>query len=333
VYYHEIPGGQYSNLRPQVASMGLLDRWNAVKHAFAVVNSLLGDIPKVTPSSKMVGDLAIFLVQNELLILRDDFSKSVSATRERVLSEAPHLDFPQSCVQYFQGYLGQPPGGFPEDLRQAVLKGLPQLGAGSSAELEPLDLEELGRLLESQLGRVPVPHEIVSAALYPRVFGDYVDFRNRHGDVSILDTPVFFYGLEPGQEIWVELEAGKTLVISLNAVSDPHPNGTRTVFFTLNGQGRQVTVSDRSIADETENRRRADDDQPGEVGAPMPGTVIALHCQEGQRVQEGDPLLDLEAMKMETVVRSPRAGTVVDVVVNLQDGVQRGDLLIAVELD
>ena len=331
VYYHEIPGGQYSNLRPQVASMGLLGRWNEVKHAFAIVNALVGDIPKVTPSSKMVGDLAVFLVQNDLLVLREDFEKSVAATRQKVLSEASHLDFPLSCVQYFQGHLGKPPGGFPQDIRAAVLKGLPGLEGSPSVKLEPLDLEDLGEQLEPRLGRPPTPDEVVSAALYPRVFGDYIDFFNRYGDVSILSTPVFFYGLELGQEVWVELEAGKTLVISLSAVSDPHADGTRVVYFTLNGQGRQVTVPDRSIAVDVEARRQADVGNPGEVGAPMPGTVIALHCHEGQKVTEGDALLDLEAMKMETIVRSPVDGTVTDVLVNLGDGVQRGDLMVALE--
>jgi pyruvate carboxylase len=328
VYYHEIPGGQYSNLRPQVSSLGLLDRWNDVKHAFAVVNQLCGDIPKVTPSSKMVGDFAIFLVQNDLLAMRGDLKTSTEATRTRLLAESKRLDFPQSVVQYFQGLLGQPPGGFPADVRAAVLKGLPALEGRPSDGLEPYDFEAAARHVAARTGREPAFRDVVSYALYPRVLDDFFAFQNQCGDVSILPTPVYFYGLQAGQEVWVEIEPGKTLVISLEAVGDADAEGNVTVFFKLNGQSRHVTVADKSKVVEADARRRADPAQPGDVGAPMPGRVIALAVREGAAVQAGEPLLTLEAMKMETVVRAPVAGTVRELCTDVKAAVKGGDLLV-----
>ena len=316
VYYHEIPGGQYSNLRPQVASLGLLDRWADVKHAFAVVNQLVGDIPKVTPSSKMVGDFATFVVQQDLLEMHHaDLDASVEATRRNLLDNAAHLDFPQSVVQYFRGELGHPPGGFPEDLRKAVLKGLPVCEGRPGDDLEPLDFDALAADLAKETSRKPRRQEVISAALYPRVLRDHLAFHDRYGDVSKLDTPSYFYGLEPGRDVWVELEAGKTLLIRLDAVSDADEDGVRTVYFTLNGQGRPVGVTDRSLASEVDTGRKADPADPGQVGAPMPGKIVSIAAKEGDTVEEGDPILTLEAMKMETVVRAPRAGLIVEIFV------------------
>jgi pyruvate carboxylase len=331
VYYHEIPGGQYSNLRPQVASLGLLPRWGDVKHAFAVVNQLCGDIPKVTPSSKMVGDFAIFLVQNDLLQMVGDLAASTEATKQRILREAKKLDFPQSVVQYFQGALGQPPGGFPEDLRRAVLKGLPTVEGRPSDGLPPFDFEKARQHVEDRLGRAPGRHEVVSYALYPRVLDDWFTFRKRCGDVSLLPTPVFFYGLEMGQEVWIEIEAGKTLVISLEAKSEPDEDGQVTVYFKLNGQSRQIVVADASVETAAEDRRVAAADKPGEVGSPMPGRVIAVEVHEDQKVAEGDALLTLEAMKMETVVRAPIAGTVREVCTDRGAAVKSQDLLVVLD--
>ena len=331
VYYHEIPGGQYSNLRPQVASLGLLDRWSDVRHAFAVVNQLVGDIPKVTPSSKMVGDFAIFLVQNDLLDMQATLADSVAATRQKLLAEARRLDFPQSVVTYFQGQLGSPPGGFPEDLRRAVLKGLPVLAGRPSDGMAPFDFDAALAHCRERMNREPQPRDVVSYALYPRVLDDYFAFRKRCSDVSLLPTPVYFYGLEMGQEVWIELERGKTLVVSLEARSEPDEEGHVTVYFKLNGQHRQVVVADRSLVSEVEARRRADPAQPGQVGSPMPGRVISLHVGEGEQVGEGDPLVTLEAMKMETVVRAPVAGVVRELCTDVGKAVQADDLLVVLE--
>lgn len=331
VYYHEIPGGQYSNLRPQVASFGLLDRWNDVKDAFAVINQIVGDIPKVTPSSKMVGDFAIFIVQNNLLIKGRGLSESVSATRNRILSEAQRLDFPQSVVMYFQGHLGMPPGGFPSDIQSAVLKGLPVLNGRPSEHLPALNLEELAGEMQERRGRPFSEQETLSAALYPRVWEEYLDFYERHGDVSNLPTPVYFYGLEPGQEVWVEIEAGKTLVISLDTVGEADERGRRMVYFKLNGQPRPLPILDRSLAADVETGHKADAADGNQLGAPMPGTVTTLHVSEGEEVAEGDALITLEAMKMETVLRSPAAGRVLELTTNTGAAVALGDLLLVLE--
>ena len=331
VYYHEIPGGQYSNLRPQVAELGLIKRWNEVKDAFAVVNQLCGDIPKVTPSSKMVGDFATFLVQNDLLVKKPDLEAMARATHDKVLAEAARLNFPESVVTYFQGHLGHPPGGFPEPLRSTILKGLPIVEGNPSDRLPPLDLDGLTRKLEDKHGRKMRLHDVISAALYPRVLDDYFAKLNAHEDVSILDTPVYFYGMEIGQEIWVELEQGKTLVISLQAIGDADANGMRTVWFELNGQARQVSVRDQSRATTTVARRKAEKGDPNQVGASMPGTVIGVHCKEGETVREGSPLLTLEAMKMETVLRAAKAGRVKQVLASLKTAVHAEDLLVVLE--
>jgi pyruvate carboxylase len=330
VYYHEIPGGQYSNLRPQVASLGLLHRWNEVKHAFAVVNQLVGDIPKVTPSSKMVGDFAIFMVQNDVLVLAEDFQEMVEATRHKVLDQARRLDFPQSVVTYFQGSLGQPPGGFPADLQAAVLKGQPVGKGRAGAAMPAFDFEAARKHLERISERQVENCDVVSYALYPRVVDEFMRFRNQCGDVSILPTPVYFYGLEIGQEVWIEIEPGKTLVVALEAIGEPDDEGKVRVYFKLNGQNRNVMVLDQSRAADVETRRQADPARPGQVGAPMPGRVIGVHVEEGAMVQEGDPLLTLEAMKMETVVRAPVAGEVHELCTDVGQQIQGGDLLVIV---
>ena len=332
VYYHEIPGGQYSNLRPQVASLGLLDKWADVRHAFAVVNRIVGDIPKVTPSSKMVGDFAIFMVQNDLLDMRGSLEASVEATKAKLLVRSKQLDFPQSVVTYFQGHLGQPPGGFPEDVQRAVLKGQPVLSGRPSDGMEPFDFGAAEQHCVERMNRPTLPRDVVSYALYPRVLDDYFAFRNRCSDVSLLPTPIYFYGLEMGQEVWIELERGKTLLVSLEARSEADEHGHVTVYFKLNGQSRQIVVADRSIEGEVETRRRADPSAAGEVGAPMPGRVLSLHVGEGEQVAEGDPLLTLEAMKMETVVRAPAAGTVRELCTDVGAAIQGEDLLVVLDV-
>ena len=331
VYYHEIPGGQYSNLRPQVAEMGLLHRWNDVKDAFALVNQLVGDIPKVTPSSKMVGDFAIFLLKNDLLVRRETFEQSVAATQAKVIEEAPRLDFPSSVTGYFQGLIGQPPGGFPEALRKAILKGAPTWNRRPSDSMSPVNLERTAAELSKKHHRPIARHEVISAVLYPRVLDQYWEQLARFEDVSILDTPTYFYGIEIGQEIWVELEQGKTLVISLSAVGDANENGMRTVYFELNGHGRHVSVRDRALASGVQERRKADRENPAHVAASMPGTVISLQAKLGDRLDAGAPILTIEAMKMETVVRAPRPSTLKELLASLRSTVQAGDLLAVLE--
>ena len=331
VYFHEIPGGQYSNLRPQVAEMGMLHRWNELKTAFAVVNQLCGDIPKVTPSSKMVGDFAIFLMKSGLLEVKPDFDQTVAETRQKVLALAPKLDFPKSVTGYFQGELGEPPGGHPEDLRAAILKGLPRITGRPGASMPEVNLEALAQTLSLKHSRPIARHEAVSAALYPRVLEEFWQHEARFEDVSILDTPTYFHGMERGQELWVELEPGKTLVIELNGVGEPDDAALRTVWFTVNGHARQVQVRDRSRTVTVAERRRADPGDARQVGATMPGTVIALHAKVGSPVSAGAPLLTLEAMKMEQVVRAPKGGVLKELVPQVKSSVQPGDLLAIIE--
>jgi pyruvate carboxylase len=328
VYTHEIPGGQYSNLRPQVAELGLLHRWNDLKDAFAVVNMLVGDIPKVTPSSKMVGDFAVFLLKNDLLELQGGWVERAASTKAKLLGAAPHLDFPTSVVGYFQGQLGTPPGGYPEDLRAAVLKGLPIITGRPGASLAPIDLPALQQTLSHKLGRPVARYEAVSAALYPRVLDEWFAAVTHYEDVSILATPYYFYGIELGQEIWIEIEPGKTLVVSLTAVGEPDEEAMRTVYFALNGHARKVSVRDKSLASTAAERRKCDPANPAQVGASMPGVIAAVHVKVGDVVNIGAPLLALEAMKMETVVRAPRAGRVAEVVLAQKATVQSGDLLV-----
>jgi pyruvate carboxylase len=237
------------------------------------------------------------------------------------------VDFPESVVGYFQGQLGQPPGGFPEKLRTAILKGLPVIQGRPGASMKPMDLEARAADLSKRLGRKVSRVEAISHALYPRVMDDFFEQRVKYEDLSILDTPTYFYGLDVGQERWVELEPGKTLVLSLQAVSDATKEGVRTVFFELNGHGRQVLVRDKALAPQGSERRLADKGNARHVGASMPGVVIAVHSAVGAEVAAGAPLLTLEAMKMETIVRAPQAGTVKELLPALKAKVVAGELL------
>jgi pyruvate carboxylase len=270
-------------------------------------------------------------VQNDLLEMRGDLSSSVEATRQKLLMESKRLDFPQSVVTYFQGHLGKPPGGFPADLGPAVLKGEPVLSGRPSDGMEPFDFEAAKAHCAARMGRAPEDRDVVSYALYPRVLDDYFAFRTRCSDVSLLPTPVYFYGLEMGQEVWIELERGKALLVSLEARSEPDDEGLVTVYFKLNGQNRQVVVPDRSLEGEVVTRRRADPSKSSDVGSPMPGSVIALHVVEGADVAEGDPVLTLEAMKMETIVRATCSGRVRELCTDVAASVQSDDLLVIIE--
>lgn len=318
VYMHEMPGGQYTNLLKQAESMGLGHRFAEVKRAYREVNDMLGDIVKVTPSSKMVGDFALFLVQNKL---------SAAELRER----AAEFDYPASVVDYFMGYMGQPPGGFPDWLSRAVLKGRQPVTERPGALLPPADFEALGKEAGTALGRPATGQELVAYALYPQVFQDFAASQNRYGSLSVLDTPTFFYGLRPGEEVAVDIDPGKTLIIKLISISAPRPDGVRVVFFELNGQPREVEVVDEAQAETTQRRRKANPQNTGEVGASMSGTVVSIVVEEGETVQQGQFLLVTEAMKMEVQVQAPRAGVVKQVLVQVGDAVQAGDLLVVLE--
>lgn len=315
VYVHGMPGGQYTNLREQAHALGIGDRWPEVARAYAQVNEMLGDIIKVTPTSKVVGDMALMMVTTGL-------------TPAEVLDPEVEVAFPESVVALLHGDLGQPHGGFPEALQRKVLQGREPLRVRPGAVLEPVDLEQARSEAEQKCSRRISDRELASYLMYPKVFVDYCAARRSFGDLSVLPTPVFFYGMQPDEEITVDIDPGKTLILRFVAVSEPHADGTRTVFFELNGQPRSVSIEDRSQMPRRASSRKAEAGNPDEVGAPMPGMVVTVAVSEGERVARGDVLLTLEAMKMEASVRAERAGVIGEVLVKPGMQVDAKDLLL-----
>ena len=316
VYVHGMPGGQYTNLREQARALGIDDaRWPEVAQAYADVNEMFGNIVKVTPTSKVVGDMALLMVTSGL-------------TREKVLDPQTEIAFPGSVVQFFRGELGQPDGGFPEALQRKVLKGSPALHERPGATLPPVDLAAERERIQHHVPRAVTDDDLASHLMYPRVWRDYMKHRQQFGDVAILPTPVFFYGMQPGEEISADLERGKTLIVRYVTTSDPHDDGTRTVFFELNGQPRSVRVPDRSQVARRPPQRKAELGNPRHVGAPMPGTVVTVSVSAGQKVARGDVLVTLEAMKMETAIRADAAGEIAEVLVRPKQTVDAKDLLV-----
>ncbi|ATA59399.1 Pyruvate carboxylase [Geobacillus stearothermophilus] len=315
VYMHEMPGGQYSNLQQQAKAVGLGDRWDEVKEMYRRVNDLFGDIVKVTPSSKVVGDMALYMVQNNL-------------TEQDIFERGETLNFPDSVVEFFEGYLGQPHGGFPKELQRIILKGREPITVRPGELLEPVDFEQIKRELYDKLGREVTDFDAIAYALYPKVFLEYADTVEKYGDISVLDTPTFLYGMRLGEEIEVEIERGKTLIVKLVSIGQPQADGTRVVYFELNGQPREVIIRDESIKAAVAERIKADRTNPNHIAATMPGTVVKVLVEKGEKVDKGDHLMVTEAMKMETTVQAPFAGIVKDIYVKSGDAIQAGDLLI-----
>ncbi|KML06319.1 pyruvate carboxylase [Rossellomorea marisflavi] len=318
VYKHEMPGGQYSNLQQQAKAVGLGDRWEEVKDMYARVNQLFGDIVKVTPSSKVVGDMALFMVQNEL-------------DEETVLERGEKIDFPDSVIELFEGYLGQPHGGFPEELQRVILKGRTPITVRPGELLDDVDFNALKEKLFEDLKRPVTSFDALGYALYPKVFMEYAGMVDQFGDISVLDTPTFLFGMRLGEEIEVEIETGKTLIVKLVSIGQAQADGTRVVYFELNGQPREVVIRDESIKSTVAVKMKADPKKESHLGASMPGTVIKVISEKGEKVQKGDHLMITEAMKMETTVQAPFAGTVKEIYVSNGDAISPGDLLIEVE--
>ena len=312
VYRHEIPGGQYSNLRPQAVALGLGDRWNEIKSTYATVNEMLGQIIKVTPSSKAVGDMALFMVQNNL-------------TPQSVLERGHDLAFPDSFVSLMKGMMGQNDGGFPAELQKVVLKDHEPITCRPGELLPDFDFGEAAIKLE-RITASPV--ELTSYALYPKVFEEYSQFREQYSDLSVLDTATFFYGLEKDRETAITIEPGKTLIVKLLAIGELHDDGTREIFFELNGRGRQFRILDKASGIKSTANEKADPDNHNHVAAPMNGKVVELMVAEGDKVTEGQKLLATEAMKMLNVIVAPRDGVVKRLPLASGSDVRPGDLVL-----
>lgn len=316
VYQHEIPGGQLTNLLFQAQQLGLGERWLLTKETYKIANQLLGDIVKVTPTSKVVGDLAQFMVSNNL-------------TEEDVTKLASELDFPDSVLDFMEGLMGTPYGGFPEPLRTNVLGNKrPKLSTRPGLNLKPINFVEVREELEAKYNTVS-DCDIASYIMYPKVFEQFKKIQENYGDLSVLPTRYFLKPSKIGEEIVVEIEQGKTLIIKLLAVGEiSQQTGNREVFFELNGEMRSVTVDDKTVSIETKTRPKAT--QPNEVGAPMSGVVVEVRTKEGTEVKKGDPIAVLSAMKMEMVISAPVSGKVGEVLVKEGDSVDASDLIAAI---
>ncbi len=320
VYEHEMPGGQFTNLKEQAESMGLGPKWNEVAKTYADVNQMFGDIVKVTPSSKVVGDMALFLVGHGMTCA--EFEK---------LSPDHTLTLPNSVVDMFMGSLGEPEGGWPKKIAKIILRGESPKKGRPGAHLASVDMAETAALVEKKIGRKPSRTDVLSYLMYPDVYLKFAKALQSYGDLEALPTPQFFYGMERGEEIMVDIEPGKTLVIKFLAVSDPHPDGYRTVFFELNGQPREANIVDKSLKPTGPVRVKADPGVAGQVGAPIPGAVTAIAVEVGQPVEKGAKLLIMEAMKMQTTVYAPVSGKISKKLVQTGQQVEAKDLLLVIE--
>ena len=319
VYLHEMPGGQFTNLKAQARSMGLEDRWHEVAQMYADVNKMFGDIVKVTPSSKVVGDMALMMVSQGL-------------TRAQVEDPAVEVSFPDSVIDMMRGNLGQPPGGFPDSILKKVLKGEKPNLDRPGKHVAPVDLEEARAKLSKELeGKAIDDEDLNGYLMYPKVFLDYMGRHRIYGPVRTLPTHTFFYGMEPGEEISAEIDPGKTLEIRLQAIGDTDENGEVRVFFELNGQPRVIRVPNRLVKSQTVQRPKAEAGNANHVGAPMPGVVASIGVQAGQKVKAGALLLTIEAMKMETGLHAERDAVVKAVHVQPGGQIDAKDLLIELE--
>jgi pyruvate carboxylase len=316
VYLHEMPGGQFTNLKEQARSLGLETRWHEVAQAYHDVNLMFGDIVKVTPSSKVVGDMALMMVSQDLTVAD-------------VENPAKDIAFPDSVVAMLRGDLGQSPGGWPATLQKKALKGGKAVTARPGSLLKAADLTASRKEIETKLGRKLSDYEFASWLMYPKVFTDFAAAQETYGPVSVLPTPTYFYGMQSTDEIFVDIEKGKTLVIRCLAIGDVDDKGMVTVFFELNGQPRRVKVPDRAHgASAVKARRKAEPGSDIHVGAPMPGVISTVAVAAGQAVKAGDVLLSIEAMKMETALHAERDGVIAEVLVRTGDQIDAKDLLV-----
>jgi len=318
VYLHEMPGGQFTNLKEQARSLGLESRWHEVAQTYADVNQMFGDIVKVTPSSKVVGDMALAMV-------------SAGLTRAEVEDPNRDVAFPDSVVGFFAGDLGQPPGGFPAALQKKVLKGKKPLTNRPGSYLKDVDLEAERAKVAKDTGEEIDDKRLASYLMYPKVYTDFVKTQDKYGPTAVLPTPIYFYGLVEGEEVFLDLEKGKTLVLTYQGRTETNEKGEVRVFFDLNGQPRTITVPDRLKVGEIKVRAKAALGDSKQVGAPMPGVISGLGVKVGDKVFAGDVLLSIEAMKMETAIHADADGVVAEVTVKPGDQIDAKDLLVRFE--
>ena len=318
IYHHEMPGGQYSNLGQQAKSLGLGERFHEVKDMYRRVNFLFGDIVKVTPSSKVVGDMALYMVQNDL-------------DEQSVIKEGHKLDFPESVVSYFKGDIGQPVNGFNKELQDVILKGQQPLTERPGEYLDPVNFDEIRQELEAKDYGEVTEQDVISYVLYPKVFDQFMQTKQQYGDLSLLDTPTFFFGMRNGETVEIEIDTGKRLIIKLETISEPDENGYRTIYYVMNGQARRISIKDENIKTNTNLKPKADKSNPSHIGAQMPGSVTEVKVTVGEEVKVNQPLLITEAMKMETTIQAPFNGTIKQVTVVNCDAIATGDLLIEIE--
>ncbi|WP_049438003.1 pyruvate carboxylase [Staphylococcus hominis] len=318
IYQHEMPGGQYSNLSQQAKSLGLGERFNEVKDMYRRVNFLFGDIVKVTPSSKVVGDMALYMVQNDL-------------DEQSIIEQGYKLDFPESVVSYFKGEIGQPVNGFNKQLQDIILKGQQPLTERPGEYLKPVDFDEIREQLQDKIYGEVTEQDIISYVLYPKVFDQFIQTRQQYGNLSLLDTPTFFFGMRNGETVEIEIENGKRLIIKLETISEADENGNRTIYYVMNGQARRITIKDENIKTNANVKPKADKTNPNHIGAQMPGSVTEVKVSVGDEVKVNQPLLITEAMKMETTIQAPFNGVIKKVTVGNGDAIATGDLLIEIE--
>ena len=318
VYEHEIPGGQYSNYKPQVEGLDLGHRWEECKEMYRKVNHMFGDLVKVTPSSKIVGDMAMFMVQNNL-------------QPQDVMDRGHELTFPQGVVDFFKGMLGQPYGGFPKELQKIILKDEQPFTHRPGEFLEPVDFAAKKVELEKKVGHPVKDRDVSSAVLYPGVYEEFDRHRQQFSDTSVLSTPLYFYGLDVGDETSIEIQPGKTLIVKLTAIGKVHEDGMRDIYFELNGEPRQIMVKDNSVESDEAEHQKAERGNDKEIGAPMPGKIFKMNVSVGDEVKEGDTLIVTEAMKMETNIKAKIDGVIKEVLFKEADQVKQDDLLIVFE--
>ena len=316
VYLHEMPGGQFTNLKEQAAGMGLAHRWPEIARTYAEVNQLFGDIVKVTPSSKVVGDMTMFLITRGI------------KTADVLNLEPGSVPFPESVIDMLSGGLGQPLGGWPKKLQSVVLGNRKPIKGRPGAELKPLNFKKIEEELSVKLKHEATTDDVFSHIMYPEVFAGFAKMVRDFGDLSVLPTPAFFYGMKVGQEVSIEIESGKTLFIRLVNIGAVDAEGKRAVNFELNGMSRQLSIVDKSVKPTVKARVKADAAKQNEVGAPIPGLVTALSVSVGAKVAKGDKLVTLEAMKMQTTIYAPVDGVVEEIGVQVSDAVESKDLLL-----